>query len=137
MKIKSIKEVTRFHCKNIKVTGMEPFMVLSVAMTKCFDIDGEIEIIRARTSSKVFLNGDIIVPDIKNKIITGKINVQSIVSTTIITGEITINQDHIVYDLDGSFQLAQAISTDIIGDIEVKVCRIEILGSLEISMKGV
>lgn len=177
MKIKSIKEVTRFHGKTIKVTGMEPFMILSVAGTTCLDIDGKVEIGQARTDSKVFLNGsitikslcmadinvnatiqqktytdiigsviinqiesfidgDITVPDIKKKIITGTVNVRSIVSATTITGEITINQlDHIDYELDGSFQLAQTVSTDIIGDIEVKVCRIEILGFLEVTME--
>ena len=177
MKIKSIKEVTRFHGKTIKVTGMEPFMILSVAGTRCLDIDGKVEIGQARTGSKVFLNGsitikslcmadinvdatiqqktytdiigsvitnqiesfidgDITVPDIKKKIITGTINVRSIVSATTITGEITINQlDHIDYELDGLFQLAQTVSTDIIGDIEVKVCRIEILGFLEVTME--
>ena len=44
MKIKTIKEVTGFHTKTIKVTGMEPFMLLSVAATTCFDIDGKIKI---------------------------------------------------------------------------------------------
>ena len=177
MKIKSIKEVTRFHGKTIKVTGMEPFMILSVAGTRCLDIDGKVEIGQARTGSKVFLNGsitikslcmadinvdatiqqktytdiigsvitnqiksfidgDITVPDIKKKIITGTVNVRSIVSATTIIGEITINQlDHIDYELDGLFQLVQTVSIDIIGDIEVKVCRIEILGFLEVTME--
>ena len=201
MKIKSIKEVTGFHGKTIKVTGMEPFMLLSVAGTKCHDIDGVVEV--DRTGSEAFIDGsitvkllstvdidgsiairqeirtdiigevainrvesfidgdvsikavieaimdgtvsdavpspeagidgDIIIAGIE-KIITGTVNVQPIVSITV-TGEIAVNL--IDYDLDGSFQLAQAVSADIIGDIDVRVCRVEILGYFEIPMEEV
>ena len=201
MKIKRIKEVTGFRGKTIKVTGMEPFMLVSVAGTKCRDIDGMIEV--NRTGSEAFIdgsiavkllsmvdidgniiiqqktytnitgkvtvnqiesdiNGDVSIKAIQEsiiggtipvevpnqevdidgviivagieKFITGIVNVRPIVSAAI-TGKIAINC--IDYELDGSFQLTQAVSTDIIGDIEVRVCRIEILGFFDFPMEEV
>lgn len=203
MKIKRIKEVTRFHGKTIKVTGMGPLILLSVAGTRCFDIDGVVEIDRADSESKAFINGSITVkmlymadingnatiqpethtdiigsvainqiksfidgdvsikavrgniidgtistvapsPEVGidgyitvagiEKFITGMVNVYPIISMTV-TGKIAVNL--IDYDLDGLFQLAQAVSADIIGDIDVRVCRVEILGYFEIPMEEV
>ena len=142
MKIKRIKEVTRFHGKTIKVTGMEPFMLLSVAGTKCLDIDDTVEIDRA--GSEVFLDGSITVKLLCVTDIDGDTIIQQKTYTDI-TGSVVINQIDSFIDGDVSIEavlesimegtVSAAIpnrEVDITGDIVVPGIEKIITGTIDV-----
>lgn len=142
MKIKRIKEVTRFHGKTIKVTGMEPFMLLSVAGTKCLDIDDTVEIDRA--GSEIFLDGSITVKLLCVTDIDGDTNIQQKTYTDI-TGSVVINQIDSFIDGDVSIEavlesimegtVSAAIpnrEVDITGDIVVPGIEKIITGTIDV-----